>query len=222
MTDPIREIIYVGDPMCSWCWGFSPALNGLAERFGDRAPLRVVVGGLRPGTTEPMDEAQRDFIRGHWTHVVEASGQPFDFAALDKRAEQGFVYDTEPAAKAVVVVRDLKPDATLAYFDAVQDAFYARGRDVTQVDELAQLAEPFDISDDEFKAAFESEDAHNATWGDFAFARHLGANGFPTLLVRDDNQAALVAAGHRDLDSLIGPIEHWLEHGLQDAEPQPA
>jgi putative protein-disulfide isomerase len=217
MSDPLREIIYVGDPMCSWCWGFSPAINGLAQRFGDRAPVRMVVGGLRPGTTEPMDEAQRDFIRGHWQHVVEASGQPFDFAALDKRAEDGFVYDTEPAAKAVVVVRNLKPDAALAYFDAVQEAFYAEGRNVTRIDELARLAEPFDIGFETFTAEFQGEDAHKATWGDFAYARHLGANGFPTLLVRDDTRAATVAAGYRDLESLIGPIEHWLEHGLQAA-----
>ena len=45
-----EEIIYVGDPMCSWCWGISPALNRLqvaARRDG--IPYRIIMGGLRPG-----------------------------------------------------------------------------------------------------------------------------------------------------------------------------
>ncbi len=27
------EFIYVGDPMCSWCWGFSPALEQMGTRY---------------------------------------------------------------------------------------------------------------------------------------------------------------------------------------------
>ena len=26
-----EELIYIGDPMCSWCWGISPELNALEQ-----------------------------------------------------------------------------------------------------------------------------------------------------------------------------------------------
>ena len=42
------EFVYVGDPMCSWCWGFAPVLERMQEVYD--VPLRVVVGGLRPGS----------------------------------------------------------------------------------------------------------------------------------------------------------------------------
>jgi hypothetical protein len=38
-TQVALEFVYVGDPMCSWCWGFSPALEKLDSRYG--IPLRV-------------------------------------------------------------------------------------------------------------------------------------------------------------------------------------
>ena len=34
-----KEIIYVGDPMCSWCWGFSPVLKRIEAEYG--LPVRL-------------------------------------------------------------------------------------------------------------------------------------------------------------------------------------
>ena len=45
MTDRVSGLISVGDPMCSWCWGFAPEIDSLADDY----PVDVVVGGLRPG-----------------------------------------------------------------------------------------------------------------------------------------------------------------------------
>ena len=36
---PDRNLVYFADPMCSWCYGFSPVITALAERFEDRLPL---------------------------------------------------------------------------------------------------------------------------------------------------------------------------------------
>ena len=51
-----KEIIYVGDPMCSWCWGFSPVLNRIRADYDAVAPMRVVVGGLHAFDADPMSE----------------------------------------------------------------------------------------------------------------------------------------------------------------------
>ena len=29
----IKEIIYVGDPMCSWCWGFAHTIQEIYKTF---------------------------------------------------------------------------------------------------------------------------------------------------------------------------------------------
>src|SRR3546814_11607747 len=72
------HLIYFADPMCSWCYGFSPVLDEIRHAFGRALPVRVVMGGLRPGTETPMTEAAKLELAGHWTHVHEATGLPFD------------------------------------------------------------------------------------------------------------------------------------------------
>src|SRR3712207_8936900 len=51
-------------------------------------------------------------FRSHWEHVAELTGQPFEFAFFDR---QGFVYDTEPACRAVATVREQRPELALPY-----------------------------------------------------------------------------------------------------------
>ncbi len=91
------HLIYFADPMCSWCYGFSPVLDDIRHAFGRALPIRVVMGGLRPGTDTPMTEAAKLEIAGHWRHVHDATGLPFNPAGM---AREGFLYDTDPAARA--------------------------------------------------------------------------------------------------------------------------
>jgi len=49
-----RILWYFADPMCSWCWGFSPAISVIKASYSDRLKIALMLGGLRPGTTEPV------------------------------------------------------------------------------------------------------------------------------------------------------------------------
>ena len=45
------RLLYVMDPMCSWCWGFAPVAEALvkqAQAVG--VEMHLVVGGLRTGS----------------------------------------------------------------------------------------------------------------------------------------------------------------------------
>ena len=89
MNDEI--LWYFADPMCSWCWGFSPVVEALREEYRPRLKIALVMGGLRPGTTEAISASSRDDILHHWRQVHERSGQPFHFEGA---MPEGFVYDT--------------------------------------------------------------------------------------------------------------------------------
>ncbi len=66
-----KQLIYVGDPMCSWCWGFAPVKRRIEEQCQGRAEVSLVVGGLRPFTTEPQDDQRKTFLREHWQEIGE-------------------------------------------------------------------------------------------------------------------------------------------------------
>ena len=202
-----KQLVYVADPMCSWCYGFSPVIAAIADRFEDRLPLKLVMGGLRAGNTAPMRQQDKDYIKGAWAQVSGATGQPFDFGFFDR---ESFVYDTEPACRAVVTARSLLPRMALPYMARVSQAFYAENRDMTQTDEIAAVAEEAGFERKKFADAFLAPDTRNDTFRDFLTAQQLGIHGFPTLIAGSDEDGyALLTNGYQPAENLLEPLERW-------------
>jgi len=202
------QFVYFADPMCSWCYGFSPVIQSVAAHFEGRLPIKIVVGGLRAGNTQAMRQQDRDYIRNAWTRVSEASGQNFDFAFFER---DHFVYDTEPACRAVVTMRERAPDKALAFMGKISSAFYGGNRDVTQADVLVALAGETGEDESAFREHFFAAETRNATFRDFLFAQQSGVQGFPCLVVGNDQDGyGLVTNGFRPLDGLIEAVETWL------------
>jgi Predicted protein-disulfide isomerase len=202
-----RRLLYFADPMCSWCWGFAPVITALVAQAGQMAPLRLVMGGLRPGATRPMSERAKVEVRHHWEEVAASTGQPFDYSFFDR---SGFIYDTEPACRATVVVHSRARVQALAYMKSVQFAFYAENRDVTDLTTLAGLAAPFDIDAESFEADFMSTAAVQTTIANFQLTQTLGVAGFPTVILRDSDGFSCLTAGYQPLTALAPLLDEWL------------
>ena len=177
-TNQEKQLIYVADPMCSWCYGFAPVIETITDEFRHRLPVSLLMGGLRAGNTKPMTAADRATIRAHWERVRDSTGQPFDFSFFDR---DSFVYDTEPACRAVVTMRLLNSDIALTYMHRIQHAFYAENRDTTNAETLAEIAAETGVDRTEFLTEMRSREARNTTFKDFATAQQSGITGFPTL-----------------------------------------
>jgi putative protein-disulfide isomerase len=198
-------LIYVADPMCSWCYGFGPELQGLLNAFPEQ-PLHLVLGGLRAYSTRVMDATSRETLAHHWEQVERASGLPFDRGLL---ARDDFVYDTEPACRAVVTARSLEPGLAWPMFHAVQRAFYAQARDVTRTEALIEVymdvcrertASP---SAPDFARSLVSDAMRSATRADFQRALEWEVQGFPTLFAEHGGHYALLAHGYTKAAELI-------------------
>jgi putative protein-disulfide isomerase len=198
------NLIYVGDAMCSWCYGFAKPLDELLADPQDAAPLQLalVMGGLRPFTTEPIAPERASELAGHWHRVAEASGQPFAQAPHTALHLPGFVYDTEPAARATVTVRTLWPQHVWRYFKAVQQAFYADARNVVDPAVLADIAAELGLPRAEFGKAFASQKLRDLTMQDFQQSQAWGIRGFPTLVAEHDDHLHLVGSGFMPIDTL--------------------
>jgi putative protein-disulfide isomerase len=199
-------VVYVGDPMCSWCWGLSPALDSLRARATDLGlPFTPVVGGLRPGGGDAWTPSFRGFLRQHWEEVHERTGQPFSFELLSR---EQFTYDTEPACRAVVVARaelEVRGQAsrTWEFFAALQRAFYVEGRDLAEVANYEPLCRAFGLDFDAFKASFESPAARQRTFEEFNVVRAWGVHGFPTVLFKRAGKLTSLARGYATAEELV-------------------
>ncbi|NNE85260.1 MAG: DsbA family protein [Alphaproteobacteria bacterium] len=210
-----KEIIYVGDPMCSWCWGFSPVLHRIRADYDAVAPMRVVVGGLHAFDSDPMSEDYKATIRSHWEHVAEATGQPFNYAFFDR---QGFVLDTEPACRATVAVRNIKPASVWSFYESIHKGYYVEDTDTTSVETFMAYAEREGMDGLEFKAAFDSDAIRQETLEDFAWCKQAGVTGFPTVVLREDHHLGALTVGYRQFDDLKPILDAWTSGGFSLAE----
>ncbi len=207
----MTQLIYIADPMCSWCYGFGPELDALLAGMPE-AQMDIIVGGLRAYNTELMDEQKKATILGHWKHVAEASGLPFSNVGM---SQPGFVYDTEPACRAVVATRiladDLAPRAKLAVFRAIQHAFYAEGRDVTKTEVLSDVCvtalnaggdgDDYDV--DSFQETLTAYSTSAETREDFEQTQRWGIRGFPALLLVHEGALHMIASGYTRTADLL-------------------
>ncbi len=195
-----EEIIYVGDPMCSWCWGISPQINAL-QRYANQEHIKfsMIMGGLRPNGGQEWDASFRSFLKHHWEEVHKKSGQPFNLSLFEREA---FDYNTEPACRAVVTARTLAPLKTLAFYELVQYYFYAASKDPKQVDFYKPICEKLDMDFIKFSETFNSETLKQATEADFDNSRQLGIRGFPSVLYRKKDQFYSIANGYTEFEAL--------------------
>ena len=198
-----NEFIYVGDVMCSWCWGFAPTLEQLEPAFG--LPVRVVNGGLRPGPhSQVLDDEMAGYLASHWEKVSEASGQPVDPSFLERR--DGWRFDSEVPAIAVAAMRRHGQELALPFFTDVQHAFFAEGVDVTDPHQYGPLLTGYPVEPAAFVDYLVGTDAKQAAWKDFEEARSLGVSSFPALLLDFDGTMALVTRGWMPFEQMEAPL----------------
>jgi len=190
-----KEIIFVVDPMCSWCWGFAPVIEAL--RKSDASTFSLVLGGLRTKGEMTWDESSKGYLQGHWQQVAKSTGQPFSNALFEK---EHFDYDTYPACKAVLSVREcFGMQKAFEYLHTIQKAFYARGQDITQLEVLTELLGSIDVDVDKFATFYKSQRAQTLMEHDFAKARSMGANAFPSVVIIDEEGHMVCQKGYRSL-----------------------
>lgn len=204
------SLLYVADPLCSWCYGFAPSMAAVQTRWPGLT-INTMLGGLRV-EGELLDARLRALLQHHWDEVARRSGQPFVPDALQR---EGWRYTTEPACRAVVTVRELAqtedaataPSRALAMFHAIQTAFYAHGHDATDADLLADVAQGQGIARARFTAAFAAAEMRTQTQDDFAAAQRLGIRGFPALVAVRAGQGQMVAQGWLAPADLVARLE---------------
>ena len=206
MSQDKPTLIYVGDPMCSWCYGFAPELSKSLEVLDNKVDLELLMGGLRPYNTQTMSEL-KSFLTHHWEDVSEASGQPFTYGILD---DTSITYDTEPPSRAVIAVRKLNPAKELAFFKGAQSLFYQHNKNMHLVESYKELIEQLGLDFEAFKKLYESDEMKNTVRQDFVKSNELGIRGFPSIVLKKGDEYFLISNGYMKSEAIVKNINKLL------------
>ena len=183
-------IFYVGDPMCSWCWGFAPVLQAVKDVLPAEIPLVYVMGGLAKDSDEPMPQETQEYIQGQWRLVTEQTGATFNWDFWEKCEPRRSTY---PACRAVICAGLQNPDAIPELFEGIQHAYYQEARNPSDLDTLTEIAGRLSLEADRLGADVISEEAERLLQEGFNVRRSLGVREFPSLVYkRGDDQTWLV------------------------------
>ncbi len=209
--EPIGKIIYFGDPMCSWCWGITNDLERLRDHFKYELQFELVLGGLRPGGGDKWDDNMKEMLKGHWGHVNERTGQPFNYQIFSLKS---FNYDTEPPSRAVRIVRDLAPKKEFDFFKELQRSFYVENLDLSKQSNYKSVCEKFEIPFGDFEQCFNSEKYKELVKDDFLKSAQYGVRGFPTVAVQINRNVSIIAGGYSNFENMKLRVEKVLGQEL--------
>lgn len=201
------QLIYIGDAMCSWCYGFAPEITKIKAHFENKVDFKIINGGLRPYNTESI-VTLADFLKEHWQEISALTGQKFSYEILKK---EDFIYDTEPASRAVVVCRNLNPEKEFEFFKATQELFYFQNKETNKADSYKELVAKFGINFNEFEKQFNSEEVKQQTKKEFEMASSIGVSGFPSLVLFQNGKYISIANGYGKAEKIIATIESQLK-----------
>lgn len=167
--------------------------------YKNQLQIELIVGGLRAGATEPLHSSKRSEILQHWQNVQCRTGQSFKF---ENALPEDFIYDTEPACRALVSVATIDSEYVFPLLHAIQKAFYVNQLDVTRAKTLSQLATNIGIQPEQFIAIYSSDTLKLKTLQQFQQAMQWGISGFPSLVYLKNNIPNFLMRGYCDLREL--------------------
>ncbi|WP_339786274.1 DsbA family protein [uncultured Imperialibacter sp.] len=200
-------IIYIFDPLCGWCYGFSGTIVDLFNKRKDEFNFEVISGGMVTGTRIAPFSSMHGYISGAYKRVEEMTGAKFGEPYLNDLLPSDMQMNSEPPSRALVTFRSFLPDQVVPFAHALQKKQYLEGRDFADNTVYEELAAQFGLDPKAFIEKFESEEMKYQTTQDFQWSNSAGVKGFPTVVLKNDQGYYLVSNGFRPLDEVEKVIE---------------
>jgi len=196
------KLLYVVDPMCSWCYGFAPTLDALRNELCGSVQFELVMGGLAPDSDEPMPPATAEYVQAAWHAVTERTGVAFNHNFWRDCQPRRSTY---PACRAVILAREEGREWDM--LAAIQRAYYQDAMNPSDTETLVALAQGIGLDRPDFEQALQLEKTQAKLQADFGLRESLGATSFPSLGLERDGNLELIAAGCLGLDELRLAVE---------------
>lgn len=193
-----RSLIYVMDPMCSWCWAFSKTLENWLQQHPDLDVLWVM-GGLAPDSDEPMPQSMREAIASTWQRIESQTGTRFNYDFWHNNTPRRSTY---PSCRAVIAAGELHPQGRQLMSKAIQQAYYLEAKNPSDTNILIERAASIGLDEIQFAELLSSELIDSKLNSELELCKSLGVQGFPALLLVDNESITPLALGYSTLDKI--------------------
>ncbi|MBQ4859287.1 DsbA family protein [Pseudoalteromonas sp. MMG007] len=204
------KLIYVHDPMCSWCWGFVPTWlklkSELENNFKDILTIEYKVGGLAPDSQAPMTQNMQDMLQNTWRKIAAQLGTQFNYAFWQECQPRRSTY---PACRAALIARKANKEADMVA--AIQHAYYLNAQNPSDENTLIELAQHIGLDKADFESSLQSHQINDELNKELAYAHSLPIQGFPSLVLINNNNAFPIDINYTDWQQSFNQISAFLK-----------
>ncbi len=214
------NLYYVTDPICSHCWAIEPTLRRFVEQYGDYFNFHTVMGGLLEKWHDgPIDPANGIYkpadVAGHWREVGEYSRMPIDGSLMiDNPVQSSF-----PPSRVFKVIQKNHSD-TLAfeYLRRAREALFVCNQNISDTTVMIEVVNKLGLNGEAIVKEAEQPIGHQLLNEDFALTRSLGARGFPTIIMINEENKGVKIVGGRPFEYYVDGLKRALN--VEDLQPK--
>lgn len=204
-------LTYAYDPLCGWCYGFSPVMQRLHQDFSGQMHFEVLSGGMVMGDRAGPIGQVAPYISWAYKHVEQRCGVKFGAGFLEGVLKPGTaIFSSEKPGIALTVFKSHQPENAVRFAHDLQHAVYYDGKDLTADATYTDLIGPYRIDPQHFTEKLNSDEFREKTHREFQMVSEMGITGFPTVFLTMENQHYLLAKGYTDYGPLQSTIRDIL------------
>lgn len=205
------ELIYVYDPLCGWCYGFSPVMMKVKERFADQVKVTVISGGMVTGEREGPVKNVAPFIQSAYKQVEQTSGVKFGDPFIKGVLVDGTMhFSSMPPSIALTVFKSFNEEKSLEFAQSIQNMIYYEGKDFNKVESYLELIKPYGINEKEFQNRFKDSIYQSSTFQEFKFSTQLGVTGFPCVFIKHKGKLHVITKGYDSYEKIEKKILSYM------------
>jgi putative protein-disulfide isomerase len=204
-------VLYIMDPLCGWCYGFSPVMQRMQDTYRDQFDFRVIPGGMITGARVQPISVMAEYILGAYTRVEEYAGVKFGELYLDMLRAGTELTDSEPPCRAIHAFQQMVPERGLDFAHHLQRKQFIDGKSFNDENTYREIALEYGLDANAFIETMNSEESRYGTQQEFQWVQAAGITGFPCVVMQKDDKYYMLARGFQPYESVDEVMQRVLK-----------
>lgn len=194
-------IIYVYDPMCGWCYGFTNTIDSIASKYKDDFKFEVIAGGLIFDSI-PISNFENYITENH-EYFEEETGVAYGKSFMDSTLKDNSVYtrSLEPAM-AIHIIQEANPERAVEFLVTVQRAIFHDGIHPMNPNAYLPYIKGYNITEQAFLTKMKSDEYRRKINQGYIKASEMGVDGYPVLILNQQGKTKKLISGHMPFDKV--------------------
>lgn len=209
---PKIKILYVYDPLCGWCYGFTPVMQLLQKKYYNRYDFEIISGGMVTGSREGAITHIAPYISQAYKRVEDMTGIKFGEKFLQELLwDAKYIMSSVKPSEALAAFKHFKPELAIDFAHDIQHAFYHDAKSLNVNSTYSELAAKYSIAISEFEKILSDNATKQLALQEFRIADSLKVQGFPAVFVIINNRATQISSGYTDISTLEKNLQRALK-----------